>query len=200
MHVCVIVDERHFLAVVGVYLLYGPGGMQRTAEFEGLSRIEKLDGEDPFRIVYHPYELCGCICSHAHMVLLPLGRRDGISRCRHAQPLVLADYGCGGVLRYHESAVQARVGDKERRELTLSGYEAVDPPFGNACQFGHCHCEKIHCKGNRFAVEVACRDYQVLVREYGRIVGRAVDFGFNYGFHIADCILYRPVHLRNAPE
>ena len=91
MHITVVIDERYDLAISCKYLLDCPRRTQRAAEFESLGRIEQLDGKHSFRILNHSNEFGGGIRTHAHMILLPLRRRDGISRGRHAEALALAD-------------------------------------------------------------------------------------------------------------
>ena len=49
-------------------------------------------------------------------------------------------------------------------------------------------------------MEVACRDDQILVRTYRRVIGRGIDLHVNDRLDIRDGILDSPMHLRNATE
>ena len=134
------------------------------------------------------------------MVFLPLRRRDGVAARGPAQALALVHNRCGGILRYHKPAVEAGTRHKERRQAACAGYQLVCAALRYARQLSKSHGKEVHRHGYRLAVEVAGRNYYVLVGEHGRIVGRAVDFVFEHRPHVFQSIAHGAMHLRYAAE
>ena len=174
--------------------------MQRAAELKGLRGVHQLDCEYLLCILDNPYELrCG-VGAHTDVVLLSLRRRNGIRAGREAETLALADNGCRRILRNHKAAVQSRFRHQERRKAPLTAYKLVNPALRNVRELGHCQSQHIHRQGYRLAVEIACRNDHILIREHGRIVRHTVDFHFYDAFHVFDRVLRGSVYLRYATE
>ena len=72
IHGGVVFNERHPFAVGLHPTLDFGGGFQRTAEFQGLGGVEKLDGENLLQVPDDAQAFGGGIGAHAHVVLLPL--------------------------------------------------------------------------------------------------------------------------------
>ena len=72
MHITVIIDERHHLAVMSKDFFDSPRLTERTTELESLSRSEKLDGKNALGVLHHTHKLGSRIRTHAHMILLTL--------------------------------------------------------------------------------------------------------------------------------
>ena len=134
------------------------------------------------------------------MVFLTLARRDAVYRRRRSERLVEAHHRCGCVLRNHETAVQTRTCYEEARQTACAADELVDAAFGDVREFAHGYREEVHRHGNRFAVEVAGRDDEVVVGTYGRVVGCRVHLDVNYGVDVCNGVLHRAVNLRDASE
>ena len=134
------------------------------------------------------------------MVLLPLRGRDRIARSRPAEALVLRNYRSRGVLRDHESAVQAGACDEIFGQAAQAVDQLVGPPLGDRSELGHGDSERVHGDGDRLAVEIAGRDDHVLVREDVRVVGGRVDFVLDHGLDIQDVVFDCAVDLRDAAE
>lgn len=118
-------------------------------ELQGLRRIEHLDTEYLLYIFHHSNTLGGSIGTHAYVVLLPLRRIDGIYDTRSAELLVLADDGSCRILRYHESGIEAGLGNQERRQSPLAGYELIGPALRYGTQFRKGYRQKIEGNGQR---------------------------------------------------
>ena len=200
VHHRIVVDEGHLFAVFGDETFERLRRARRTAEFERLRGVEKLDGQHPFGVAHHAVEFGRGVGPHAHMVLLPLRRGDRIDRRGHAEPLRLADDRGRRVLGNHEAAVQPRLGDEEGRQLARTGDQFVGAAFGDAAQLRERDGQKIHRQRDGLTVEIARRDDHILFGEDRRIVGGAVDFGRQHALHIVDRIFRCPVHLRDAAE
>ena len=134
------------------------------------------------------------------MVFLPLGGFNRIHAGRAAQLLALAYNRSGGVLRNHETAVQARLLDQEARQFPLASNQLVGTAFGNIAQFGHGDAQEILSQGQRLAVEVAGGNNQILVRENRRVVGHGIDFLERNPAHVFNGIFRSSVNLRDAAE
>ena len=134
------------------------------------------------------------------MVFLTLARWDAVYRRRRSERLVEAHHRCGCVLRNHETAVQTRTCYEEARQTACAADELVDAAFGDVREFAHGYREEVHRHGNRFAVEVAGRDDEVVVGAYGRVVGCRVHLDVNHGVDVCNGVLHRAVNLRNASE
>ena len=106
----------------------------------------------------------------------------------------------GGILRNHEAAVEAGLGDEERGQAAFGVDELVGAAFADGAEFGHGDGQEVEHHGEGLAVEVAAGDDHVLVGQHDGVVGGGVDFGLDDGLHVADGVLGGAVHLRGAAE
>ena len=116
VHDFVDVDEVDALAVVGDHLLHLRAALETflMTEVEGLSGVEELDGQHALGVLTHLVALGGGVATHADEVLLVLTAGDAIDRAGRAELFALAHDAGGGILRNHEAAVEAGLGDEER--------------------------------------------------------------------------------------
>ena len=133
VHNLVYVHEVDTLAVVLHQILDEGAALQTllVAEVECLCGIEQLDGHHPFGVFHHLVAFGGCVAAHADEVFLVLAAGDAVDTAGGAELLGLADDGCGGVLRNHEAAVEARLGDEERGKAALGVDELVGASFAD---------------------------------------------------------------------
>ena len=78
-HDHVFVHKRHAFAVCLHNALYIGRRLQRTAEVNALSSIHKLYGRNVLEVGDDFMELGGCIRTHRHKILLPVGAYDAVA-------------------------------------------------------------------------------------------------------------------------
>ena len=78
VHDGVVLDEGDVLAVLCDKVLNELRRFERTAEFEGLGGIQQLDGKNLLHVLHHLVGLGRGVGAHAHVILLPLRRLDGV--------------------------------------------------------------------------------------------------------------------------
>ena len=202
VHDLVDVDEVDALAVVGDHLLDSGAALEAflMTEVEGLGGVEELDGEDALGVLAHLVALGGGVATHGDEVFLVLAAGDAVDAGGGAELLALADDAGGGILRNHEAAVEAGLGDEERGETAFGVDELVGAAFADGTEFGDGDGEEVEYHGEGFAVEVTAGDDHVLVGQDDGVVGGGVDFGLNHGGNVADGVLGGTVHLRGAAE
>src|SRR5690606_23688652 len=110
------------------------------------------------------------------------------------------DQGRGGVLRNHQSGVDAGIGDEVVGQLARTGDELIGPALGDVSQFAKGDGEEVEGQRQRLAVKVSCRDDLVLFREDVRVVGHAVDLGQHNVGYVFNGIGAGTVDLRNTTE
>ena len=88
------------------------------------------------------------------------------------QYLVLGNYCSGSVLRDHESAVDAALGNKEGRKIgELVVYQPCHTSLRDISYLSYSNPEEIHCHGNGLSVEIASADRLSVLVENDRVVG-----------------------------
>ncbi len=202
VHHLVDVDKVDDFAEVGEELLDEWAALESflMAEVEGLGCVEELDGEHAFDVLHHAVALGGCVAAHADEVFLVLAAGDAVDAAGGAELLGLADDGCCGVLRNHEAAVEAGLGDEEGGEASLGVDELVGASFADGAEFGDGDGEEVEDHGEGFAVEVAAGDDHILVGEDDGVVGGGVDFGLDDATNVGYGVLGGTVDLRGAAE
>lgn len=105
------------------------------------------------------------------MVFLSVAGDNGIAAGCIAIHLVLAYHRGGSVLGYHESRIQAGIGNQKLRQPAQSHNELGNATLGNISQLGKGDTQEIVRNGKRLPVEVSAGDNEVFVR---KIVGLSV--------------------------
>ena len=100
-------------------------------------------------------ELGAGVGSHADQVFLAVGRHDAVAGGGPGVHLVLADHGGGGVLRYHESGVEAGVCHQELGESAHAEDELCHASLGDVAELGQGYAHVVEHQRQRLAGEVA---------------------------------------------
>ena len=121
VHYPVFLIERHNATELSEEFFQIGRGFHRPLQVYGLGGVQQFDGQHAFHVVHYLDALHSGVASHAHMVLLLVGGRNGVDTTRGAELLVFADNGRSGVLRNHETGVQTGGRHEKFRGLAVAG-------------------------------------------------------------------------------
>ena len=105
-------------------------------------------------------------------------------------------------MRDHEPGMHAAVfRQKCRKPVGQRGiHHALQPTLRHIGVLAERNPQKVHCKRNGLAVEIAARDYLIFPGENQRVIGYSVDLAAQDIPHIADGITAGAVNLRNTAD
>lgn len=123
---------------------------------------------------------------------------------RSGERAILAGERCCGDLSDHEAGIEARLGREERGEQTGERVRhLLDAPLRNPAQRRYGNGDLVGGHRERLAVEIAAADdvaLAILLDEYERIVGRAVEFDERHFAGLDEGITDGAVNLRGAAQ
>ena len=200
VHDLVDIDEVDYLAIVGNEILDEGAALEGAAELESLCCVEEFDGQYSFGVLGDAVGLGRGVASHADEVFLVLTAGYAVDAAGGAQLFGLAGDGGCGVLRDHETAVEAGLCDEEAWKASFCIDELVGTAFAYAAQFGEGDGEEVEHHGERFSMEMASGDDEVFIGEDDGVVGSGVDFGFDDRSYVSDGVFCSAVDLRGTTE
>src|SRR5690606_10927871 len=118
----------------------------------------------------------GCIGSHTHMIFLVVATWYCIYRCRSAQLFVFTYDTGSGVLRNHETGMQAGIFYQEGRQSPAATDELVSSSFADACDLTHSNTQEVERDGQRLSVEISTAEDHVFIRKNIWVIGNGIYF------------------------